>query len=249
MPPIHSVMNKFIERLPAFTANQILLTGAVVVFLIIFVSALNAPKESESTVSSSTETPSPYVGSSYGDFPSASIYNEASLMGFSDYETWKKFKASGFESKEAYDQALTHGVTSKKVWDKSAKSAIKRGMTTDQFLSHLYWKEASKQVLNYKEYMRHPDKYGFVNLRKKGKIIQVFDGGFMMLTAYNSYWDRYDDDLVLVTTPLSVNVFSPVVDDIVTVYGLGDGIYEYESAGAGIMRVPQIKGNTVDRHN
>jgi hypothetical protein len=309
--PFLKWLDRFTKRLSAFTAKSdftILLSVAVVFFLIIFVSALSAPKESEISVVSSTETPSSSIEESFGDFPSAAVYNEAALMGFSDYETWKQFKASGFESKEAYEKALAQGVTSKKVWGKSAKSAIgdfpsaavyneansngfsdyeawkkfkasgfsskdeytenvsrgigtskklialeakagKLGMNIRQYLMHIDIKSRCKTRLNYRSYMRHPEKFENVGFKIKGSISQVIGDGFLMQTEYNSFINTYSGDAIYVQMPFSVNVFNPVEDDVITLYGFGLGVQEYETVLGAMNRVPMFQAGTVDLHN
>ena len=97
--------------------------------------------------------------------------------------------------------------------------------------------------ITYDQLARTPDEYKNKKVKFYGKVVQVIEGNgetkLRIATKSNSYGGYYDD-VVLVYYNSSLTSSRVLEDDMITIYGISQGLYSYESTMGGNITVPLI---------
>ncbi|MBR6793378.1 MAG: hypothetical protein IKM48_03340 [Clostridia bacterium] len=107
------------------------------------------------------------------------------------------------------------------------------------------------ESVTYKDIARYPDNYTGKNVKFRGKVIQVSEGGF--LNPKNTYRievteDEYGywDDVVLVEYEVPEGAANILEDDIVTFYGECTGTTSYTSVLGSKITIPSVDAKYID---
>lgn len=126
------------------------------------------------------------------------------------------------------------------------------GIADPATLEKLYAADAPKakvyNKLNFKEISRDPNAYKGEYYSFTGKVVQVLEGsdyGGTTTTQMRIATKGNYDDVVYVTYERPNNDKRILEDDRVTVYGVCDGLYTYETIMGGSVTLPIFKAETV----
>jgi len=98
--------------------------------------------------------------------------------------------------------------------------------------------------ITYNQLARTPDDYEGKKVKFTGKVVQMMDGGaeINLRVAVNS-----DYDLILfVYYPSSLTKTRVLENDIITLYGVSEGLYTYKSTMGGNITIPLIKVEKIE---
>ena len=103
--------------------------------------------------------------------------------------------------------------------------------------------KAKCQEISFKELNKNPDKYVGEHIKVRGRVMQISEGNsngnYMLMYANGDY-----NQLVYVEYLNDTNI---VEDDWITVYGICDGSYSYETQIGGSNTVPAILGGILEK--
>lgn len=93
--------------------------------------------------------------------------------------------------------------------------------------------------ITYNQLARTPDDYEGKKVKFTGKVVQMMDGGaeINLRVAVNSDYDL----ILLVYYPSSLTKTRVLENDIITLYGVSEGLYTYKSTMGGNITIPLIK--------
>ncbi len=105
--------------------------------------------------------------------------------------------------------------------------------------------KAYKTGITFDQLSRKPDEYKGKKVTFRGRVFQSFDqsGQTCIMMAVDGNYNR----IMYITMP-TANMTSRVLEnDYITVKGVANGIYTYESAGNGMQSVPWVKADDISR--
>lgn len=99
--------------------------------------------------------------------------------------------------------------------------------------------------LSYDQINRSPDEYKGQKLTVRGSVIQSFESGSN--TVLMVFYGGVANCTVYVTIPTKSLSSRIIENDWVTIRGIANGIYTYQSSGRGMLSVPWVKADSVER--
>lgn len=105
----------------------------------------------------------------------------------------------------------------------------------------------SYSTVAYKKLARNPEKYLGKALKITGKVLQA-DGDYLRIATDKEEYDDTGygyDDVIFVTYDADSLDYKILEDDVVTVYGIGGGTYEYESVLGENIELPWIEADKI----
>ncbi len=105
-------------------------------------------------------------------------------------------------------------------------------------------KKGYETGITYNQLARTPDDYEGKKVKFTGEVVQMLDGGseINLRVAVNSDYDR----ILYVYYPISLTKTRVLNNDIVTVYGISEGLYTYQSTMGGDITIPLIKVEKIE---
>lgn len=103
----------------------------------------------------------------------------------------------------------------------------------------------SVQEYNYQDIERNPDNYKDKPAVFKGKVIQVSEGSFG-ITTFRVATKGESDNIVYVTYKKQENEARILEDDIITIYGVLDGVTTYKSVLGHEITLPSIRAKFIE---
>ena len=103
----------------------------------------------------------------------------------------------------------------------------------------------SVQEYNYQDIERNPDNYKEKPAVFTGKVIQVSEGSFGV-TVFRVATKGENNNIVYVTHKKQENEARILEDDIITIYGVLDGVTTYESVLGHEITLPSIRAKFIE---
>lgn len=103
----------------------------------------------------------------------------------------------------------------------------------------------SAQSYDYQEIERNPDNFKDKPAVFKGKVVQVSEGSFNITTLRVATQGDYDN-IVYVTYTKPENQARILEDDIITIYGVLDGVITYKSIMGQEITIPSIRAKIIE---
>lgn len=105
-------------------------------------------------------------------------------------------------------------------------------------------KQGYNTGITYSQLARTPDKYEGEKVKFRGKVLQVMEGSTVSLRlAVDSNYDK----ILYLTYPSSLVKSRILEDDIITIYGVSDGLYSYEATSGATITIPSVDVEKIDR--
>jgi len=105
-------------------------------------------------------------------------------------------------------------------------------------------KKGYETGITYKQLARTPDEYEGKKVKFSGTVLQVVEGDseVNLRVAANSNYNN----ILYVYYPSSITKVRVLEEDNVTLYGVSEGLYTYESTMGGNITIPLIKVDRID---
>lgn len=112
------------------------------------------------------------------------------------------------------------------------------------------YKNRCKKI-SYKELARYPEKYQGQSIKFTGEVVQVMDGLFgsghaLRVNVTKDEYGLYDDTVYVEYLPASEEGGRILEEDIITFYGMADGLETYESVMGQQISIPKITAMYID---
>jgi len=106
--------------------------------------------------------------------------------------------------------------------------------------------------ITYDQLARNPDTYNNKYVTFTGRVLQVIEDGdyvsLLIYTRYNSKYNSYSDDLIIVLYKKSIISSRILEDDIVSIYGISQGLHKYEQVSGSLNTIPYILVDIIALH-
>lgn len=178
---------------------------------------------------------------------------------------------------EKYDAAVTEGNALKAEYDiLMASTKVWRDLSDEEKTAILNMNKAEKQALvdeekrkaaeeaakraaeakkgyatgiTYDQIARTPDEYKGEKVKFYGRVVQVIEGDddvyLRVATKKASY--GYYDNVIFVSYPSSTVPSRVLEEDMITIYGISQGLYTYESTMGGNITIPYVSADQIDQ--
>lgn len=105
-------------------------------------------------------------------------------------------------------------------------------------------KKGYETGITFKQLARTPDDYIGSKVKFSGEVVQVIEGDseVNLRIAVNSSYDN----VIFVYYPSSLTKVRVLEDDKVTLYGVSEGLYTYESTMGGKITIPMVKVDKIE---
>lgn len=105
--------------------------------------------------------------------------------------------------------------------------------------------------ISYKELARYPEKYQGQSIKFTGEVVQVMDGLFgsghaFRVNVTKDEYGLYEDTVYVEYLPVSEDGGRILEEDIITFYGMADGLETYESVMGQQISIPKIAATYID---
>lgn len=104
--------------------------------------------------------------------------------------------------------------------------------------------------ITFDQLARTPDNFIGKKVKFKGRVIQVIEGGSevnLRIATKKSSYGSYIDNVILVYYKTTIVDSRVLEDDIVTIYGVSQGLYTYDSTMGAKITVPLISVDRIDQ--
>lgn len=105
-------------------------------------------------------------------------------------------------------------------------------------------KKGYETGITFKQLARTPDDYKGSKVKFSGEVVQVIEGDseVNLRVAVNSSYDN----VIFVYYPSSLTKVRVLEDDKITLYGVSEGLYTYESTMGGHITIPMVKVEKIE---
>lgn len=99
--------------------------------------------------------------------------------------------------------------------------------------------------ITYDQLARTPDDYINKKVKFTGEAIQIIEGSYQnqIRLAIDSDYDK----IILITYVKSIVTSRVLEDDIITIYGVSDGLISYQSTMGGMITIPSVLVDKIDQ--